>query len=285
MLSRCATFRDEGGDDFVYRIAVRDLSRPDFSLAAATDRLAVPAGGTRAVRVNVTRAGYNGPIKLSFDKGQLQAAGLRVAGDTIAAGATVGWMTFSAPQGKTAGGITSIVGTTSDLPTPITRVAQVKETQVTRLQPWLRNEIAVAITSASPVGIKWQGLAEQALTLGEPLSASVKLPRASGAKGPIRVRLLTTQVIPKKKVKQNNKDVEVDDLDRAIRLVGTTEFAEGVSVATLQIAVPADLPPRNYELVLVADLLSADKKNVLATNAAPARSFKVVPPADGEKKE
>src|SRR5262249_46648736 len=34
-----------GGSEYVYRIAIRDLGRPDFSLALTTDKIDVPAGG------------------------------------------------------------------------------------------------------------------------------------------------------------------------------------------------------------------------------------------------
>src|SRR5436305_2501904 len=40
-----------GGPEFLYRIAVRDQGRPDFSLAVTSDKVDVPAGGTQVLAV------------------------------------------------------------------------------------------------------------------------------------------------------------------------------------------------------------------------------------------
>jgi hypothetical protein len=99
----------------------------------------------------------------------------------------------------------------------------------------------------------------------------VNVARAGDLQGPVRLRLLTTQVMPRKTIKENDADKEVDDPDRALRLVGETELAPDANEAQLQIAVPADLPRTSWGLAVAADLLSADKKTVLATAVTPVR--------------
>jgi hypothetical protein len=81
----------------------------------------------------------------------------------------------------------------------------------------------------------------------------------------VRLRLLTTQNMPKKKVKENNQDKEVDDLDRALRLDGDVVLAEDAAQATANVLVPASLPMQDWGLALAADLLAEDNKTVLSS--------------------
>ena len=125
------------------------------------------------------------------------------------------------------------------------------------------------------------------MLLGVKFPLHVTLSRRQGIEGNIRLRLLTTQVMPKKKAKNNKM---VDDLDRALRLDGDPVFGPDTREATVNVLVPADLPQRDWGLVLHAELLSSDNKTVLAgtattvrhwkSNEVPLKLIKVVP---GEK--
>ena len=97
------------------------------------------------------------------------------------------------------------------------------------------------------------------------LAGQVQLTRAEDGKGPVRLQLVTTQPMPKKKVKQNNKDVMVDDLERALRLDGSPELSADAMSSEFHLVTPRDLPQKSWGMVVKAELLSTDKKNVLAT--------------------
>lgn len=56
-----------GGTPYVYRIEVREAGAVPFALSANADHVNIPAGGTAAVTVDVTRRGYNGAIHLSAE--------------------------------------------------------------------------------------------------------------------------------------------------------------------------------------------------------------------------
>ena len=56
-----------GGSHFLYRLAVNPIGRPDFSLGLLTPQLNLPRIGTGLIRLQVNRAGYNGPIQLTTD--------------------------------------------------------------------------------------------------------------------------------------------------------------------------------------------------------------------------
>jgi hypothetical protein len=57
----------------------------------------------------------------------------------------------------------------------------------------------------------------------------------------------------------------VDDTAKAVRLEADTTIAPDKSESPVTILVPGELPARTYQLVIEAELLSADGKQVLGT--------------------
>jgi len=257
-----------GGPDHVYRIEVIDRTRPDFTLTLPAPSIIVPAGGTQVVPVQVNRTNYGGPIELSLDG---QPSELTLAGNVIPAGATIGLLTLSATEGASQAVLSRIVGRALESPVPCARIATFGDVPGSRYRPLLREQVGLAISAASPIGIAWSAGADDKLILGSKLAAKLSLPRRDGTAGSVRVRLLTTQPMPRKKIKENNQDKEVDDLDRALRLEGDPVFPADQREVSVNILVPADLPQQPWDLVLAADLLSADGKSTVASIAAPVR--------------
>jgi hypothetical protein len=70
----------------------------------------------------------------------------------------------------------------------------------------------------------------------------------------------------------------VDDVDRTLRLEGDPTFDVDKTDVTAQILVPSDLAKQPWDLVLVAELLSVDGKNVVSSIAAPVRTLSPVAP-------
>src|SRR5205085_9281798 len=123
--------------------------------------------------------------------------------------------------------------------------------------------------------LAWEGLASGAeMKVGMPVPAKVKLTRAAGVSGQVRLSLVATQVIPKKTMKVNNIDQQVDDVDKALLLENAAMLADGQGEAELKILVPADLAVIPYDLAIQADLLAADGKTVVATATTPAVRMK-----------
>ena len=87
----------------------------------------------------------------------------------------------------------------------------------------------------------------------------------------MRLKLLTTQTTPRKKVKVNNQDREVNDVDRTLRFAETPMLAANQSDATATILVPADLPQIAYDIAIEAELLAADNKTAIASATTAAR--------------
>ncbi len=258
-----------GGADYVYRIAVKLAGEPDYSLAIEEGRLLVPRDGATLLRVTANRAGYNGPIKLSLPN---LPPSVSVTGDEIPAGATQTLVTLSAPGLPPAQSLTTIVGASAEPNTSLRRPALAPDDAVSRQQPWLRGDVAVAVTTPAPLQITWDLLSADArLAVGAKLPVTLRIARGEGVQGAVRLSLVTTQPMPRKRVKVNNQDREVDDVDRALRFESAPTIAADAQQVSAAVLVPADLPQIPYDLAIEAELLGADNKTAIAKVVTPAR--------------
>jgi hypothetical protein len=175
--------------------------------------------------------------------------------------------------------------------TPFAEPVLAADSPLFRLRPWGREEMTVAVAEPAAFTADWGPDAVDAdqLPLGGKLSRTIVLRRpappgntAAPPSGAVRFRLVTTQPMPKKTVKENNKDVQKDDLDRALRLEGepmTAALAAGAQAdQALAMLVPADLPAGPWSFAVVAELLGPDNKTVVATAATPVRTLPTVKP-------
>ena len=265
-----------GGENYVYRLSAVPAGQPDYSLTLFSDREQLPQGGATLLRVRANRAGYNGPIKLSIPG---LPAGLALTGDEIPAGATDALVSILSGGQTPPPVVTTIVGDSTAPNTSLRRVASAGETIASKAQPWLRHEVALAGAPASPIAVAWAAAAaEPKLPLGSSTPLEVQISRAAGAVGPVRLSLVTTQIAPKKTIKENNQDKQVDDVERTLRLDSTPTIAAEQSSGAATVLVPGDLPAIPYDVALKAELLSADGKNVLASAFTPARRLATTQP-------
>jgi hypothetical protein len=266
-----------GGANFVYRIEAVDRTLPDFDLTLPAGELNLPAGGTQVVPVMIVRRGYAGPIELSIEG---LPSGVTLAGNLVPAGATIGLLTLSAAEQPPQAAIVRVIGRALESPQPLARVAAFGEVAGSKYRPAWRTLWGLAVTQPAPIGIVWNGVEGDKLLLGSKLAARLALTRTDGTVGNIRIRLLTSQPMPRKTIKENNQDKEVDDVDRALRLEGEPTFAADAVDPTVQILVPADLAQQPWDVVLVADLLAADGKTTVASLAAPVRRLSTAAPIE-----
>jgi hypothetical protein len=267
---------DRGGEDCIYRLTIVPQDRPDFSLALTDDLVNVPRGGRALVPVAVERRGYNGPIDLAFEG---LPSGIAVENAQIPAGSNIGLVLLSGVGDAADYAAVRLVGKASEPPTSseLVRTAMLPANALTERQPWLREELAVARAKPAALQLAWEP-ATDSLPLGGKLNATAKVIRTEGAAGPVRLALVTTQETPKKTIKENNQDKQVDDVERTLRLEGTPTVTAEQSESTAQVIVPADLPDLAYSLLLRGELLSADGKQVLATVYAPVVSARPARP-------
>jgi len=266
-----------GGPNYVYRIGISQLGQPDFTLELFDDRYQVPQLGAAVVRVRTTRTGYSGPIRVDF---QGLPEGVAVANNEIPSEATDALVTLIGVGPNPSGMVSRIVGRNANAPTMRQRVALLPENQVSKPQPWLREELAIALTAPAPLQVAWVSeSAEARLPVGYTLTGRVAVTRKEGLAGQVRLSLLTSQIVPKKNVVvRRQQQRQVDDVERALRLDGSPTIPADQSVGEVKLLVPADLPILAYDVAVQAELLSEDGKKVLATAVTPARRLMAVSP-------
>jgi hypothetical protein len=257
------------GPNFIYRLAITPLDRPDFQLRFFEPEEHVPKGGNAIIRVRAERSGYNGPIRLTMPG---LPGGVTLATDGIPAGATDALVTLgSAPNSKVADAFVQLMGESSEAGTRLRRRAA--------LLPALRpagsatpdEEIALAVTESSPIAVSWDG-SDDLLQPGTTAPLKIGLKRLSGANGAVRLTLLTSQVVPR------TADGKQEDSNRALRLAPAPPIPQSQSAALTAVIIPADLPVAPYDFAIRAELLGADGISVLDSAVTPSRRFRTVPP-------
>lgn len=250
--------------------------------AGATDTLlsfgAGPGETKSVLRIQATRSGYDGPVKLDL-------SGLpprtKVTGAEIPAGASEAVVLIQEPGPSPQAGLISIVGEAEQSGVKIRRPVQLAETLASKYQPWLRGQLAAAVTEPGPLTVAWaEASAGAKLPLGAALPAPVQITRSVSAAGAVRLSLITSQRMPQKSVQnpQTKQTTMADDLDRSLRFDGSPTIPGDKTSLVAQILVPGDLPPIPYDLAILAELLSPDGKAVLASAVTPARRISTVQP-------
>jgi hypothetical protein len=270
----------QGGPRGVYRLAISEL-KPDFSLTALADRVNVPQGGMAMLRVRAARAGYNGPIKLSFP-GRLPSGVSLIGSDTIPAGATDALVTFRAEANAAGVAIAQMIGQmigqgAGAKEAAVSRSVQVLDTPTARYQPWLRRELPVAVARRAPLEVAWEDAAAATLVQGGTQPLATKVTRGPGVAGPVRLTLLTSQVPPTITAKGPNEGKP--DVAQTLRLELLVVVPQGQDRGLLPLIVPAALPAIEYDVAVRAELLSADSQRVVAEAVSPARRVRVAAPS------
>lgn len=256
-----------GGPRGVYRLTVdpqsADAGRADFRLTTPAQRLALPAGGRAVLPVWVERRGYQGSIALAAEG---LPAGVTLEGADIPPEADGALVTVKRGEAAAEAAVTHWLGRGAD---GRARPVLLKEHPLEQLQPWLAREIALAPTTAraAEFQVDWRDLpADAGLVPARRLVLPVKLTRPASA-AVVRLALLTGQLPPL----VNNQP----DPNRALRPEKVVELPAKAVEGELAVLVPPQLSAPVYDVTVQAELLSADKKAVLAVAQAPVRRLPV----------
>ncbi len=255
-----------GGADHLYRLQVTAADQPDFELTLDSDRILTPAGNRQVLPLKVRRTVYRGPIQVRV----LNAPdGVVISGGEIQDGSIHGLLSFQAAAGPADAWLVHLVAEAQIGDQRVRRFASFSADDLPKLDAAAGSGIVLARTQPAPLSIDFAELTEHdQLYLGGRWDAPLILQRSEQGQGVVRLSLLTSQVIPKKKIKENDKDVVVDDMDRALRVDGPTEFGPEEPVR-MTVIVPPDLAQREYDLAVRAELLAADKTTVVASVTTP----------------
>jgi hypothetical protein len=255
-----------GGESFVYHLEVEDVSKPRVDFSIATDRVTIPAGGSALVTVEARRRGFDGPVELIWHG---LPPNVRVSGSIVAPGNERALVVLASENSW--GGDRVRVQARADDPAVSLGDVLVPDRFRERHHPWNQWFLAVGSGEPAPLRVVWEGSPEDTLKKDHPLEAKVRLERASGVQGKVRLRLVTSQPVPRKKIKENDQEKEVEDRDRMLRLEPEPVLEESVAETVVKIVVPQDLPEHPWAVVLVAELLSQDEKTVVTSSYSDAR--------------
>ncbi len=259
----------QGGPRGVYRLVVEPhgAAKTGFQLFTPAQHLALPVGGRTVVPVLIDRGGYEGRVQLSAEG---LPAGMRLEGADIPEGADGALVTVQRGQAAAGAAISRWVGRAANGEEGIVTT---KGHPLQRLQPWLATELAVATTTAKGADfqIDWRGLAADAgLVPAKKLVLPVKVTRPA-VNGVVRLTLLTSQLRP-----QVNGQL---DQNQALRLEKPVELPAPLPTRPLDADLTILVPPQPlapvYDVTVQAELLSPDRRTVLAVAHAPVRRMLV----------
>ncbi len=179
-----------GGPQYTYRV-VPTPYRPGFTLAASTETLTVPAGGTTSLTITAARRDYAGPIELSI-------AGLPagVSAGPVYLGPGVNSVTTTVtadPSAKplhltsiTIEGRAEIQGSLFTSTASPVDALRARWNGVTQVSPRFRKALALAVGPAQGFSLQ---LEPQEIVLGQNLKATVRVVanRTAGFDAPIKL--------------------------------------------------------------------------------------------------
>jgi hypothetical protein len=189
-----AVVRDVNGNAgprSIYRLLATAKGKQNtagFSLTLTEDNHTLEPGHPNVFKVEAVRAGYDGPIDLSFDH---LPDGVKISGQSVPAQATAALVTLSSDAALPAL-ITGLKGRGKDGEV----MASTEGIQLGRFQPWLAQSLALAGAAKSDVAfsVGWgAAMAGKKVPLGGKLMLPVTCNRPPGHDGPVRLTLLTSQ--------------------------------------------------------------------------------------------
>jgi hypothetical protein len=253
-----------GGSRAIYRLTVEAAGgASDYRLLSPAQAVSLPMGGRWVVPVLIDRRGYLGDVAISATG---LPAGVTLDGATIPAEADGALVTLQRTNAAAVPAITQWVGRAAG---GVERAMLVKGSPMERIQPWLATEIAVAPTAvkAADFQIDWRGLPSDAGPVpAKKLVLPVKVVRPA-KDSVVRLTLLTSQSRPILN--------GVLDPAKALKLEKPAEIGPKTNDGEVTVLVPPLLDCPVYDVTVQAELLTPDKKTVLAIAFAPVRRMTI----------
>jgi hypothetical protein len=257
-----------GRPQTIYRLIVEPqpvAEHKTFRLVTQAQRVCIPVGGRVVVPMHVERRGFEGSITLSASD---LPPGVKLDGTTIPAGADGTLVTVVRDASPGEAFIASCRGRSED---GQEQLVVVKGHPLERLQPWLATELPMALTTAKAAEfqVDWRVLpADAGLVPAGKLALPIKVTRP---KSPSVLRLtLVTSQLP---ALINNQP----DPNKALRQEKPVEMAATATDGEVTLLAPPEMTSPGYDVTVEAELLSADKRTVMATAYAPVKRLTVRP--------
>lgn len=272
-----------GGPRSVYRLRIAPANQPEYSLNVSASGAVLARDGTAALRVDVTRAGYGGPVKIAL----VGAPDVAVSPAEIPAGVSKAFLTLAManPAAAQAGAFykAQLVGESLGLNPPLRRGARNPGEGRLAMIPDDQGEIGLSV--AGPAGLALEvGTLPPAFYKGIdtalPVSVAVKAPEgAAVVHHAIRLTLLTTEsarqiVDPTDPGRQRKISAPL------VRSAPGQALAPGEAAGRLQVLVPLDIGESDMDCVIRAEVVPhAYSESVLATTYSRPFRISVLPVA------
>lgn len=272
---------DEGGPLHVYRLVVQPQSMPEAMLETDAGLVNIPAGGQVTFKVTVGRRNLPGEIQLSLPD---LPSDIQATGTLIPAGADQTLVTLHAAaesQSFVIGPILASAKTNNG--DPFRRAVSIGGEKWTPAHGSGLADLAIGVVKSPKLTITWENAPENPrFNLGETLPLNVTIARREGTSGKVRLSLLTSQTMPRKEApdpNDANKKIQVDDLDKALHLAEAKVLEADQTTIQLTLKAPIEsIAMIPWDIAVVAELLSADEKNVIGTATTAARRFEIGSP-------
>jgi hypothetical protein len=265
-----------GQPNFIYRVVVQpagtEASVKDFRLYLPNAELNVPTGGSRVVEVDIERRGHTGPIRLALEG---LPPGIQAQGLDVPAGANGALLTFTGAGATPGNALTSLRGTGPDAKSPIAQIARERTHPLRTLQPWLAEELAVALTPKEKIAFtaEWGDVpANTQLVAGSTFKVPLKFTPPKEEHGGVRFYLVSSH----RPARVNGQP----DINQSLRKDQGPflELAAGKPQGEFVVLLPATLPSVPQDIAFRADLLSKDRARVIAQTYTPVRRFSILNP-------
>ena len=264
----------QGSQSNVYRLSIADQSTPGVTATIPASSFNIAKNSNMLIPVSVTRQNYSGEVQINLHT--QTADSLAVSGNRIASDSDVGLLTVTnnsdSPQVFTL--TTVIKADGKKVINDIVAEVRSPETSMAKGFSVLRKQLVAAPIQSKQFDIQWvTPVGSLGLLNGGQLKTNVILKKSANLKGIVRLRMITNQRIPKKRIRKDNKDTFVDDLERVLR-ADNVELTESQNQGEVIVNVPADLSNTVFDAVLVAELLSADKKSVILSASTKTQALR-----------
>lgn len=252
----------QGGPQGIYRLVVDPRSaeeKADWQVVTTSQRVTLAAGGKNLIPVLVERKGYQGTITL---RAEGLPSSVKLENAIVPAGSDGTLLTLQRSDAALEPTVFSLWGKAED---GREQPVFIKSHPLEKLQPWLASELAIGPTTfkAADFVVDWRNLpADAGIVPPTKLTLPVKLTRPTSA-SVVRLTLLVAQVTP-----LNNNQPDVNQTLRPERPV---ELAATLKEGDLAVLVPVQLAAASYDVAVMAELLTPDKRAALATAVTPVR--------------
>lgn len=259
-----------GGPRGIYRLTVAPpapAALQQCKLNTSVQRVTLPVGGRAVIPVVAERRGFSGSIELSSPVSFNDAMkAVKLEGTMIPEGADGTLLTLTRNDSSFDAFVGRMRGRSAD---GNEQPVVVKGHPLDRLQPWLATEIAVApsVAKAADFQVAFGTLpSDLGIVPGNKLKLPINVTRAN-PKTVVKLTLLTSQLAPLVNNQPDpNKTIKQD---KAVELPADAKDGELVLVTPVELSAPI------YDIAVQAELLTPDKKIVLANAVTPVRRLPV----------